>query len=238
VQWPVGGDEARWGVPAAVVCLLAAQVAASVWYVVTAGAVYGSDGLPDAADRPIWTLLLFNTGLWLAYLLGPVILHRINQVRPMVADFDLRISPIEGVMAVVVGLGAQLLVLPALYWVVLLVVDGDPSAAAQALADRVDGVGDGLLFTISVVGLAPVIEEWFYRGLLLPTLVRRFGSVAGWIGSSAVFALVHGQAILLPGLFVLAVLLSWLTARTGRIGPAVLAHMVFNATTVVQLLVL
>jgi membrane protease YdiL (CAAX protease family) len=73
--------------------------------------------------------------------------------------------------------------------------------------------------------------------MLLSTLARGFGVVGGAVGSSAVFALVHQELILMPGLFVLSLLLSWLTVRTARIGPAILAHMAFNATTVVELLV-
>lgn len=236
--WPAGPDEAKWGLPGAVLALLAAQMVAAVWFVLAALAIYGTEPLPDVVDQPIWNLVVFNAGLWLGYLFGPIVLRRVTESTVTFPDFDLRVGPRQAALAVAVGVGTQLLVLPALYWVVLSIFDGDPNASAQALGDRVNNVGDGLLFTLAVVGFAPIIEEWFYRGMLLPTLVRRFGWVAGAVGSSTVFALVHQQPILLPGLFTLSLLLSWLTARTGRIGPAVVAHMAFNATTVVQLLLL
>ena len=72
--------------------------------------------------------------------------------------------------------------------------------------------------------------------MLLSSAARRFGPAAAAVGSSAVFAVAHGEIILLPGLFVFALILSWLTVTTGRLGPAIVAHMAFNATTVVQLL--
>ncbi len=236
-QWPVGREEVRWGIPGAVLSLLAAQVFAVVWVVIAVGLVYGSGPLPDSIDRPIWTLLVFNLGLWVAYFAGPIILKRLTESGPMV-DFDLRAGPVEIVAGIVVGVGAQLLLLPALYWVVLRFLDGDPNQTAEELGDRVNNIGDGLLFAVAVVVVAPIVEEWFYRGMLLPTLARRFGIVGGAVGSSAVFALIHQEVILLPGLFVLALLLAALTIRTGRIGPAIVAHMAFNATTVVQLLLL
>ena len=54
--------------------------------------------------------------------------------------------------------------------------------------------------------------------------------------SAIVFAVIHQEPILFPGLFVFALILAWLTIRTGRVGVAVVAHLAFNATTVVQLL--
>lgn len=236
--WPAGPDEAKWGIPAAVICLLGAQAFAIIWFVMAAGALYGSETMPEAAEQPIWNLLVFNAGLWIAYLAAPILLARITGSGLVMPDFDLGLNLKQGAVATVIGVGTQLAILPVLYWVVLAIFDGDPNESAQALGDRVNNVGDGLLFTLAVVGFAPLVEEWFYRGMLLPTLARRFGMVGGAVGSAVVFALVHQQPILLPGLFVLALLLAWLTAWSGRIGPAVVAHMAFNATTVIQLLVL
>lgn len=234
-EWPVGREQIRWGVPAVVACLVAAQVFAMIWFTVAAGMVYRGDALPDLASRPIWTLLLFTGGLWISYFVAPILLHRLTASGPLV-DFDLRAGVPQILVAAAIGVGFQLALLPALYWFVVRIMSGDPSRTAQAIADRVDNGFDALLLIVAVVVVAPIVEEWFYRGLLLPTLARRFGVVGGAFGSAVVFALVHQEPILLPGLFVLALALAWLTIRTGRIGPAIVAHVAFNATTVVQLL--
>jgi membrane protease YdiL (CAAX protease family) len=55
------------------------------------------------------------------------------------------------------------------------------------------------------------------------------------LGSAAVFALLHFQALQFPGLFVFGVVLASLTLALGRLGPAVWAHMAFNASTVAVL---
>lgn len=234
--WPLGVGEVRWGVAAAIFCLLGAQIFAVVWGGAAISAVYGTDDLPVAADRPIWTLLVFNGGLWIGYFVGPLLAKRLTD-SPLV-DFDLRADGMQILMAIVIGIGAQLALLPALYWLLLQFISGDPGQSAEALLDRVDGPLDVALLVLAVVLIAPIVEEWFYRGMLLATLARRIGVIGAAVVSSVVFALVHQDLIVMPGLFCLALILSWLTMRTARIGPAIVAHMAFNATTVIQLLLL
>jgi uncharacterized protein len=81
-----------------------------------------------------------------------------------------------------------------------------------------------------------VVEELFFRGLLLRSLQRRVGT--GWaIGcSSVLFGLAHPQplpagatVIVMAGLTAFAVLLSLLAVRTGRLGASIVAHATFNA---------
>jgi membrane protease YdiL (CAAX protease family) len=54
--------------------------------------------------------------------------------------------------------------------------------------------------------------------------------------SSAVFGAIHFQIYDLPALFGFGVVAALLTVRTGRLGPAVWAHVAFNLTAVVSLL--
>ncbi|MGH1492942.1 MAG: lysostaphin resistance A-like protein [Acidimicrobiales bacterium] len=236
-SWPQSSDEARWGIPGVLACFFGAQVLAVVWAVMASGVVYGSDPIPAVADRPIWTLLLFNLGLWVGYLVFPIVARRVSGSGPM-KDFRSRVDLFDIGFGALVGVATQLALLPVLYWFVLKVISGDPDSTAEAFGDRVNNSADIVLFGLAVIVVAPIVEEWFFRGMLLPTLSRRFGVVAGIISSSVVFALVHREVILLPGLFCFALILAWLTAKSGRIGPAIVAHMAFNATTVVQLLAL
>ncbi len=234
-MWPRADGDVRWGIGAAVGCFLAAQFLAGVWATIMILSLF-DDGLPIASERPIWVLPVLGIGLWVGYLAGPVVVNRLTGSGPMV-DFELRATPVQYGLAAAIGVATQLLVLPALYWVVLRLVSGDPGDTAETLVDQVDGGFDVFLLVVAVVVMAPLAEEWFYRGMLLSALVRRIGPIGGAVASSAVFAAVHQEAILLPGLFTFALVLSWLTLRTGRIGVAIVAHMAFNATTVVQLLV-
>ncbi len=234
--WPRPDAEVRWGVGAAVACFFGAQILAGVWVGAMVGVLF-SDGLPALADRPLWALPVLSAGLWAGYLLGPGLINRLTGSGPMV-DFDLRVDRRQFLAAAGLGIGVQLLVLPALYWIIGFFVEDDPGDTARALVDRADDPLGVALLVLSVVIMAPLAEEWFYRGMLLSSLTRRMGPVAAAVASSIVFAVIHLEPILFPGLFVFAMVLAWLTSRTGRIGVAVVAHLAFNATTVVQLLLL
>jgi uncharacterized protein len=71
---------------------------------------------------------------------------------------------------------------------------------------------------------------------VLRAFERRLGTVAAVIASSAFFAATHGQPLQFPALFVAGILFAVLVLMTGRLGPAIIAHMAFNVTTVVLLL--
>lgn len=225
----------HWGILAAAGCLFVVQATGALWGGAVVGLVYGVGGVPPLVQWPMWLLPLTTVGLWVGYLAGPALINRMTGSGPMV-DFDLRASPTQVLVAVALGVGTQLVLLPLLYEVVTRVLSGDPAATAETIVGRVDGGLDVLLLVLAVVVMAPLAEEWFYRGMLLSAVTRRFGPVVAIVATSAVFALIHREVILLPGLFVFALVLAGLTASTGRLGPAVVAHMAFNASTVVVLL--
>jgi membrane protease YdiL (CAAX protease family) len=86
------------------------------------------------------------------------------------------------------------------------------------------------------VVLAPLAEEFFFRGLLFST-ARRFGwRKTGWIGVSLLFALVHFNAPTFLPLFVLALAFTWLYEKTDGLLAPVLAHCLFNSANLVLLL--
>lgn len=236
VPWPRPDAEVRWGIGAAVACFFAAQILAGIWVGVTVPVLF-SDGLPDLTERPLWALPALSIGLWVGYLAGPWLVNRLSGSGPML-DFDLRVDRNQFLVAAALGVAVQLLVLPVLYWFIGFLTTEDPGDTARTLVDRADDPLGVALLVVSVVVMAPLAEEWFYRGMLLSALTRRMGPIAGAVASSVVFAVIHLEPILFPGLFVFALVLAWLTIRTGRVGVAMVAHLAFNATTVVQLLVL
>ncbi len=93
-----------------------------------------------------------------------------------------------------------------------------------------------MLLVLIVAIAAPIIEELFFRGLLLRAIEKRCGPRwALWV-SSLVFAAVHLQLLQFPALTLIGLVLGWLTLRTGRLGPAIWAHIAFNSVAVVLLL--
>jgi membrane protease YdiL (CAAX protease family) len=136
----------------------------------------------------------------------------------------------------VVGIVTQLVVIPIIYAPLLrLLDDPDLSAEAKALTDRAHGVGIALLVILTIVG-APIIEELFFRGLLLRSLLRRLPPWAAIGISSLLFAFVHFQPLQFLALAIFGAIAGTLAWRSGRLGPSICAHMAFNATTVIVLL--
>jgi membrane protease YdiL (CAAX protease family) len=86
------------------------------------------------------------------------------------------------------------------------------------------------------VVLAPVAEEFIFRGMLYPFVKQLGYPRLAWLGVSFVFALVHlNGAIFLP-LFVLALALTWLYEKTDNLLAPITAHALFNAANLTLLL--
>ncbi|WP_404431372.1 CPBP family intramembrane metalloprotease [Microbacterium lacus] len=111
---------------------------------------------------------------------------------------------------------------------------------------------NGWLFNdvIATVLIAPVIEEFFFRGVILValyTLLRRpvgkiVAAAVAAVASTGIFVLVHalGGALAVDqviSLTVVGLVCASLVLLTGRIWPAVLAHVVYNGTYVVLALI-
>jgi membrane protease YdiL (CAAX protease family) len=113
----------------------------------------------------------------------------------------------------------------------------------------------GIPATVAVVVFfGPAVEELIFRGALFGGLYRlgllashklggkdrgerkvtgeRVSFVLSAFFSSAVFALAHGEAAVVPVLFVLAFVLCVLYRRTGSLLPCLVTHATFNAFAV------
>jgi membrane protease YdiL (CAAX protease family) len=83
--------------------------------------------------------------------------------------------------------------------------------------------------------LAPVAEEFIFRGMLYP-LVKQLGSPrCAWLGVNAIFALIHLDLGTLLPLFALALALTWLYERTDNLLAPIAAHSLFNVANLVVL---
>ena len=83
------------------------------------------------------------------------------------------------------------------------------------------------LCTFAVV-LAPVAEEFIFRGMLYPFVKRLGHPRLALVGVSLAFALIHDDAATFVPLFVLAVILTWLYERSDSLLAPIAAHAVFN----------
>ena len=141
-------------------------------------------------------------------------------------------------VGVVIGAAIQLVLVPALYLPFGGLVDDDQlSGPARDLFDGLHGAGL-VAMAVGVIVVAPVVEELFFRGLLLGAMRRRWGTVAAVAGSSMVFGATHFQPLQFPALALAGAVFAMAAVRSGRLGPAVAVHAGFNATTFVALVLL
>ena len=100
-----------------------------------------------------------------------------------------------------------------------------------------------------VVIFGPAVEELVFRGAIFNGLYRLTrvskspGATAKWVSfalsalaSSALFALLHLEPVLLPALLILAVILCALFERTGSLLPPFAAHATFNSFAVLLII--
>jgi hypothetical protein len=95
---------------------------------------------------------------------------------------------------------------------------------------RVLSTGELVALLILVAGLVPFAEELLFRGMLYPLLRRRMGAVLAVVLNAACFAAAHVVPLLLPGLFVVGLILAALRERSGSIWPGVFLHALQNGT--------
>jgi uncharacterized protein len=223
---------ATWGLGDVALWFVVAQVSA----IVIGGSLLAVAGYGPGERYPLWLVALLQLPLWAGYLAGPLVATRVKGRGP-IEELGATVERRDVVPGVLLGVAAQLVAIPLLYWFVILrFVDGDLSGPAQDLVGRPqDPVGVVLIIAIAVVG-APLVEELFFRGFLLRGLQRRMGTTPALVVSSLLFAAVHFQGLQFPALFVFGLLAGWLTVRSGRLGPAWAAHVGFNAVTVAILL--
>ena len=88
-----------------------------------------------------------------------------------------------------------------------------------------------LTVIVSAVLLASLSEELLFRGLLQSALRRVTRDPwAGVIAASLLFALIHYPYVYsMPALFALGLVLGYSYERTGRLWPAIVIHLLFNA---------
>ena len=122
--------------------------------------------------------------------------------------------------------------------------------------------GNAILITtaVAVTLVAPLVEELFFRGLLLRSALESLNRrayrprladpatrirVAVFI-SAALFAVIHlseaDDAFSATVLFLSLLLVGWVNARltlwSNRLGPAIVSHAVFNGTALILLLII
>lgn len=236
---------AGWGVGVAIAGFLVGEVASVVAVTVAAGVGH----LPLSHGQPPETppvVIAGLVGLWIGLVGSAVLASRTWGSGHPAHDLGLSLRPWPDLpLGVAAGLGSQFVLIPLLYLPLrplLPHLDQTLAHPAQQLTGHAHGAGFAVLALFVVVG-APVVEEVFFRGLVLRSLERRLAGLGARLApvlavviTAAVFGLAHGEGVVLAfGLGVFGVVLGVLAEWSGRLGPGIVAHASFNAVTVVAL---
>ena len=114
-------------------------------------------------------------------------------------------------------------------------IDDTAQPIADLLATSNSTVVVGLIVTFAIV-VAPVFEEFFFRGFTYPALKQRWGTWRALTLVSAVFAAIHLHVPSLGPLFALSVGLGLSYEFTGSLLAPITMHALFNVTNVGMLL--
>ena len=93
-----------------------------------------------------------------------------------------------------------------------------------------------LIIIINVVIVAPVIEEMIFRGLLLWGLEEKYKSIIlPIILSSLIFTVIHSTPFLFIQIFLIGIILGYLSIKFNSILPGIILHSVNNFSTLLLL---
>ena len=94
-----------------------------------------------------------------------------------------------------------------------------------------DILGDGLMVIVNLVAIVvwvPVVEEIFFRGFVLRTMLERHSVYVAIPVSSLLFALLHGHLGLIVPVLLSSIVISILYTHTRSLLPPILAHSTQN----------
>jgi membrane protease YdiL (CAAX protease family) len=225
IRWGMGDAAFGW-------------VLSIIFSVVGVGVFAAAMGEDDFDDIELWATAILQVPLWVGLLGVPVWASVHKGLGRLRDDFGLAMQPRDIPIGLGAGFAAQIVIGLVAVWVYeLLGVDADRlGETAEELADRAVGGIDVVLLVLIVAVGAPIVEEIFYRGLLMRSMARRWGMAVAVVASSLVFGLAHFQPYDLIALAPAGLVFAWLATRFGRLGPAIWAHVAFNLTAVIALL--
>jgi membrane protease YdiL (CAAX protease family) len=230
-----GLDRSTWGFGDVVLGIGLALFVPSV-VVVIALAIAGKSS-QETDTIPLWAVALLQIPLWVVLFGVPWWVTKRKGRGSLRADFGFAFRPIDIVIGLVAGFGGQIvigLVLIPVYD--LLRIDrSDVGETARSLGDRVhDPVSFVSLFIVAVLAAA-LLEELFYRGLVLSALRKRWGDGIAIAASAVIFGVMHFQPVDTIALALFGAILAWLAVHYGRLGPSICAHLAFNLTAFISL---
>lgn len=96
--------------------------------------------------------------------------------------------------------------------------------------------GRGAWAIVTVVVMAPLFEEFIFRGVLLESTRAKYGVMAAWLVSSAIFGIIHMHPTVAVNAFAMGLVLGFIYLRTDSIWSTIILHAVNNGIAYLALI--
>ncbi len=147
------------------------------------------------------------------------------------ADFGFRkFNVLQAVLVIIAMFIIFLVLLFVAYLLIAVLLPQINLDEAQKSGFELGRHGVGLVgsFIVTVM-MAPIVEEVYFRGFLLPAFSSKWGDLSGMVLSSLIFGILHMQINVGIYTFILGMILSTMYIRFKSIGPGILLHIINNA---------
>lgn len=219
----------RYRGPAVFVLLLLAVIVASI---LSLGAAGDATALVNGGTLTVGgtLLLLTSTQIGLLVVAGALV------VLPR-ALAGLRLLPAHGTLrTALIGLGLAIpawMVATGLSFLATSLLEAIGLRQEAGIADRVLAGGDPTVILLAFLVVAPVAEEFFFRGVVYNIWERERGARVALYGSAALFAAIHASIFAFVPIFALGIALALVYRRTRSLPASIAMHVGFNAISVV-----
>ena len=228
----------RWGLGDALLAFVLSFVGAAIvgWIaIVASGTEIGNDGKIPVTAPVLLGAVAGQYGGWLAWM---YVASRVKGRGSLRDDFGFVVHVLKDWPMIPLGLALEIVAAIVLLPISRL-VDHTPQEVVQEL-DTASGA-KLVVLVITALVVAPVIEELFFRGLLLRALQRRLAAPRAVALSALAFGLAHvltdwGSGVVLPALVALGMISGVFAVRTGNLSRSILLHVGFNLLAVLAVL--
>lgn len=226
---------ARAGLPIAVAGFAAGLIISVITSQIAAAAT-GYE-LSSAGAIPIGVTAADVIGLWIGLVGAALWYSRTAGTSSLSQDLGLRVGTWWDLpVGAAIGLACQYGLIPLLY---LPFKHFDRHLSHQLSQPAQRDTSDAhswaaviVLLIVLAIG-APLVEELFFRGLLLRSLSAWVTPAVAIIADGLLFGLAHFEAVQFAGLAVFGMVLALIAWRLRRLGPTIAAHASFNAAAVI-----
>jgi membrane protease YdiL (CAAX protease family) len=237
-QLPAGRATLRWGLGDALLAFVFATLGGVIGEaiaIVVSGAHTGANGSIRVTAPILFGAVVGQYGAWFGWMYTASRRKGFGSLR---ADFGFVVSFLRDWPMIPLGLGFEIVAA-----IVLLPITRLVKQTPQNVVQELDTAHGAKLVVLVVTALlfAPVVEELFFRGLLLRSLQRRLSAPAAVAISAVAFGLAHvvfdfGSGAVLPALVALGMISGVFAVRTGNLSRSILLHMGFNLLAVLAVL--